>query len=112
MCSLFFLVIILLLGQGKDARAKVNNLRFLQLRDDFLDKGGVHGILLDVVVSVLDAVELDDKGVCDAVLEALNAVVCAAHGGLDVWLLRGGMEAAGSKAEHLVGELEGVSDGL
>lgn len=67
----------------------------------------MHGVLLDVVVSVLDAVELDDKGVCDAVLETLDTVVRAADRGLDVWLLRGGMDAAGSKAEHLVGELEG-----
>lgn len=107
-CAFFFFFSSdkFLFGQGKDARAKVNNLRLLQLWDDFLDKGGMRGVLVDIVVSVLDAVELDNKGVGDAVLEVLDAVVCASDRGLDVWLLRGGMNAVGSKAEHLVRELE------
>lgn len=54
----------------KLASVEVYNNRLSKQWDNVLDKSSVDGILLDVVVSVLLALELDNVGVCDAILLA------------------------------------------
>lgn len=52
----------------KLTRVEVYNQRLGQQRDNVLDKCSVDGVLLDIVVSVLLALKLDDVSVREVIL--------------------------------------------
>lgn len=55
-------------------RGKVNNVGLGEPGKDLFDKGNVHRILFDIVLTVFGGGEFKDKGVSDAVLSTMSAL--------------------------------------